>query len=701
MNLEQELKAPQALSDGMQGGAVDGTLRLALANEDPEHAEGEVRSASSIGRIFGEITDASFKPWLAQLKSLLDRHQGDVLYIGRAGDLVHTELEAAERDVRVLDPFDESPGLEEVASTYGVIVVPGLAFAAWGRNRRKEDFQALVSDHLADGGLIVTDFPDPSLWKGSGVTADGAGNGNGDLAGMVTITRDPEGNLDVLDPSGEPSGASASPADGWETVDVKAGEVGDLERLLVSAGLVETYRTPSASDGSVARMYAFKRQNRAPLCHPFSPLTVSGSPGRVLVLTEGEGCKVRDAEGKEYVDACGGLWNLHLGLGNTEVIDAITAQLKKLSFGTLFAERGNQPALDLATKLIELAPYPMQWVCLTGSGSESTEVAMRVASYYHVLAGRKDQKRIAYLDESYHGSFAASTCVSGLNPFRRLAEGAVPSFALPTPNPAKCPEGVDYETFAVQCADALEEEAKAGDVAAFIVEPILGSAGVLIPPKVYFDRIRAICDRYEIVLIADEVATGFGRTGRWFACEHFELRPDIVTVAKGINSGYAPLGAVLFSAAIGEQFNARGVPLPHGSTYNGHPMCCASAIANLNVIERDGLVERSAEMGELLMDALGELSDLECTKEVRGLGLMCSVVLQQADGTPPAPLQVYDLYKRLQAAGVLVYPAPAGFSVTPALIVSPEEIALIASRIKDVVASVRLSDGAVTPLPGE
>jgi adenosylmethionine-8-amino-7-oxononanoate aminotransferase len=696
MSLGQELKAQY---EGTQGGGAEAILRLAIQNESPVHAKLEEHPECSVSMIFPEIIDASCKPWLSQLTSILGRYPGEILYIGRAGDRLHTELTATSRVVTVIDPFEQTVAAEhDLASRYGVIVVPGLAFAAWSRNRGREDFLALVSERLTADGLIVADLPNPALWDQPVTAPDRSDIGRADPA-CIVIRVDPDGNIDVLDGKRGGPGAGESSGDRWHWVDVKVDEVCDLEPLLASNGFVETYRTPSVAGSSVARMYAFKRRNGAPLCHPFSPLTVSGTPGRVLVLAEGRGCRVRDVEGKEYIDGCGGLWNTHLGLGNSEVIEAITAQLHRLSYATLFAERGHESAATLARELIALAPYPMQWVCYTGSGSESTEVALRIAGYYQLLAGRKDRKRIAYLDESYHGCFAASSCVSGLMPFRSMTAGAVSSVALPTPNPDKCPPGTSYDAFALLCADALEEQAKAGGMAAFIVEPILGSAGVVIPPKAYFERIRAICDRYDILLIVDEVATGFGRTGHWFACEHYDLRPDILIVAKGINSGYAPMGAVLFSAAIGEQFAARGMPLPHGSTTNGNPLCCAAALATLRILERDRLVERAAEMGAFLMSTVGALSDLECVKEVRGLGLMGAVVLQQADGTPATPLQVYEITKRLQTAGILIYPTATTLTLAPALVVTREEIALIAAKMRDVLAAVRLDGGQITPRP--
>jgi len=434
------------------------------------------------------------------------------------------------------------------------------------------------------------------------------------------------------------------------------------------------------------------------LCHPFSPLTLGTDANPVLMLTDGAGCTVRDSEGHEYIDAGGGLWNTHVGLGNAEIIDAITAQLHRLSYGSLFMGRGNEPAAELASVLRSMAPDSLRWVYLTGSGSESTELALRLAVLYQLLRGQKQRKQIVYLDESYHGSFAGSISVSGLIPLRELYQQGEPvNTSIPAPNPLRCPPGQSYAEFAVACADALEEKARQGDVAAFIVEPVLGSAGIVIPPREYFERISAICKQYDILLIADEVATGFGRTGRWFACEHYGLEPDILLLAKGINSGYLPLGAVLFSEAIGERFIKSNVPLMHGSTYNGHPVTCASALANLEIMRRERLVERSASVGAYFKTSLEALQDMPCVGEVRGLGLMLAAVLVQEDGTPATIMQMFAIMKKLQALGVLAHIEKCTLLFCPALIITEAEIDTVVAAVRQVLSSVRLAAGEVLP----
>jgi adenosylmethionine-8-amino-7-oxononanoate aminotransferase len=441
-----------------------------------------------------------------------------------------------------------------------------------------------------------------------------------------------------------------------------------------------------------------------PLVHPVAPLTLGTpeSPFPLLMVSEGSACTVRDDRGNEYLDGAAGLWNTHLGLGNAEIIDAITQQLQRLSYGTLFAFRSNEPALELARELRSLMPPSLSSVYLTGSGSESTDLAIRIAVLYNVLRGQREKKALVYLDQSYHGTFAGSISVSGLFPLRQYFQQGGVAESIPTPNTLQCPPDQSYADFALSCADALEEKAKAGSVAAFIIEPILASAGVVAPPRAYFDRIQAICRQYDILLIVDEVCTGFGRTGRWFAFEHYDLAPDIVLLSKGINSGYLPLGAVVFSRAIADVFREKGFPMLHGSTANGHPACCASALANIEIIRRERLVERANGIGSYLHRALESLASLPAVKEVRGIGLMLGVVLAQTDGTPATSMQLFKVMQLVQQMGVLLYVENSVLSFSPALTVTESEVDYIVGATRCVLENVELVGGEVTitnPLP--
>jgi adenosylmethionine-8-amino-7-oxononanoate aminotransferase len=647
------------------------------------------------------VVELMFADAIPAIKTLAERHKGQaVLYIGGKHDRIAQVLVEAGHALETIDPasadghqaIDRETGPS--AARYGLILLPSFSYGLWLAQSHCP-VQALV-ERLAPGGEFVFDRRN----------CDG-GNGDQLIEGDCEVQVDgaPVNTHVRLALSQENASllvaASFVKAGAMRTEELNVDWAGPrgLEAALSEAGLIAVDRAKVGTAGRDLQLVTCKRRVASPLCHPFGDLTLSGDSEKVLMLTAGRGCKVQDKKGKTYIDACGGLWNTHIGLGNEDVIDAITEQLKRLSYSTLFANRGNEPSAELAKELISLAPYPMQWVCYTGSGSESTDLSIRLALLYGVLCGRKDRKTIAYLDESYHGTFGTSASVSGLMPLKDLYQSNISGAAIPTPNRAKCPKGKSYIEFALECADALEHLAKEKGVAAFIVEPMLGSAGVIVPPVEYFKRIRQICDQYDILLIVDEVATGFGRTGRWFACEHYGLEPDILLLAKGINSGYLPLGAVLFSAAIGEKFIKYKLPLLHGSTYNGHPVCCASALANLKVLKEENLIERSHRMGEYFKGALESVRSLACVTDVRGVGLMLAVGIAQEDGSPATGMQLQLVMKRLEEAGVLVYPSLSSITLCPALVISKEEIDTVVNTIYGVLSAIRLRAGEVVSQP--
>jgi putrescine aminotransferase len=278
--------------------------------------------------------------------------------------------------------------------------------------------------------------------------------------------------------------------------------------------------------------------------------------------------------------------------------------------------------------------------------------------------------------------------------FAPLLPGLAP---VPAPDPACCPPGMPYADYAEWCADALEEhiERAPGSVAAFIMEPVLGSAGVVIPPPEYFRRITRACRLHGVLMLVDEVATGFGRTGRWFASEHFGLRPDMMLLAKGINSGYLPLGAVLFSAKIGDALLRNHAAIGHGSSHNGNPACCAAALATIEVIRSEGLVARAEEMGHYFRRRLDELGHYPWVWEVRSLGLMLGLGLIQDDGSPASPHQVAVLSELMQRVGVLLYPGPSSLVFLPALVITRDEVDAVVDRLHAVLSAVRLTGGAV------
>lgn len=415
-----------------------------------------------------------------------------------------------------------------------------------------------------------------------------------------------------------------------------------------------------------------------PLWHPHLPMNDVEEAATVLV--EGNGVHVRDREGKEYIDAAGGLWSTNLGLGRVEVVDAVTRQLEKLSYGTLFALRSNEPAIELSRLLIDITPTALTRVYLTCSGSESVELAIKLARLYHSVRGQNQRTSVLHLDRSYHGTYYGSMGVTALHPLKeRLGPGVRGLVPVPAPPPQG--EG-DYHS----SIDALERAivATEGGVAAFIFEPVLGSAGCIVPDPGWFRDVAETCRRHDVLLLADEVATGFGRTGRWFACEHFDVRPDMLLLSKGINSGYLPLGAVVFTERLADTLLRAGVGIGHGSSANGNPACCAAGIATIEVLRRERLVERAAALGGRLEAGLKELLNLPLVRNVRGIGLMWAIELNVADGAEGA-LDVGRIMLALQSAGVLAYPFERGISLFPALTIDPHDLDEIVDRIASCV----------------
>jgi adenosylmethionine-8-amino-7-oxononanoate aminotransferase/2-polyprenyl-3-methyl-5-hydroxy-6-metoxy-1,4-benzoquinol methylase len=612
-------------------------------------------------------------------------------------------IDAARRRLAMLTPeVQERVKLAQIdltqfnlEQTFPLIILSFFTLASLAEQRQRRALLHKAAQRLAPNGSLIFDYP---IYQPPQSVVDTDLEGN-PFAGKVGLELSEDFNRQIVNSCGNVALANKIGRNYLQTLCSDLMSHRRVERLLSDVDLVviERQRHTEAADNTEYHMLRCRRQTDVsyPLWHPFLPM--NGMEKKVSMLIEGKGCRVRDKQGKEYIDACAGLWNTHCGLGESEIIQSITDQLHRLSYASLFAWRGNEPALKLARELVGMAPSPIQWAYLTGSGSESVELGIKIARLYQRLQGRKN-KEIVYLDESYHGTFFGSLSVSGITPSieRESVAPVLPGVhPIPTPNSLRCPSDMSAVDFAISCAQALEERAINGDVAAFIVEPVLAAAGVVIPPPEYFQRIEEICRRHNILLILDEVATGFGRTGRWFAAEHYDLRPDVLLLSKGITSGYQPLGAVLFSAEIGELFMKRGCPIFHGSTYNGHPVCCAAALANINLIRRKGLVERAAEYGAYFRDLLNEMRNIASVKEIRAIGLMLAIVLTQEDGTPATVFQTYHVFTALEKKGILGYMGLSSILFAPALVVSRDEIQVIVARLQTVLASVRLRNGSV------
>jgi adenosylmethionine-8-amino-7-oxononanoate aminotransferase len=370
------------------------------------------------------------------------------------------------------------------------------------------------------------------------------------------------------------------------------------------------------------------RQDVAHIVHPITPLAEHERTGP-LIIAEGEGIYVRDAEGRRYIDTLAGLWNVNVGHGRTEIANAIAEQARRIAFAPMFWGRANVPSIELATKLAEIAPRGLTRVFYTSGGSESNETAIKIARYYFHLQGFENKHKIIARRRGYHGVSYGALSATGIPDYHKWFGPLAPGFVHIDP-PYLYRETDAARRAALSRAENLEQAILAEGpetVAAFIAEPIQGVGGVIVPPDEYFPAVREICDRYNVLLIADEVITGYARTGRWFGIENWNVVPDLMSTAKGITSGYIPLGAVFVTEKLYNGIKTSEGVFMHGFTYNGHPVACAAALANLAIMERERLVEHTAQIGPYFLERLSELQRFRHVGDVRGKGLMAAIEL--------------------------------------------------------------------------
>ena len=363
-----------------------------------------------------------------------------------------------------------------------------------------------------------------------------------------------------------------------------------------------------------SRTKAWQRQDREHYLHPFTDHKALAERG-TRVITRAEGPYIWDSEGNRILDGMAGLWCVNIGYGRNELADAAAEQLRKLPYYNSFFQTAHPPAIELASLLSEVTPEPLGHVFFTGSGSESNDTIVRMVRRYWELKGQPDKQVLISRVNAYHGSTMAAASLGGMKPMH--AQGG-----LPIPGIVHIEQPYWYEhggamkpgEFGKKCATALEDkinELGVDQIAAFIAEPVQGAGGVIIPPASYWPEIQAICDRHEILLIADEVITGFGRTGEWFASSYFDIEPDLMPIAKGLSSGYLPIGGVMVADHVAATLIEEGGEFHHGFTYSGHPVACAVPLANVRLLRDEGIVERvRTETGPYFNDlwqALGRI----------------------------------------------------------------------------------------------
>jgi len=366
--------------------------------------------------------------------------------------------------------------------------------------------------------------------------------------------------------------------------------------------------------------------------HMIHPLHHNPAHASGKVWVRAKGSHLFDADGNRYIDGLSCLWNVSCGHGHQPMIDAAARQMEQLAFCSSYNGSSNLPAIELAERLAGLCYPQINNFYFTSGGGESTDSNFKLARFYWKAKGKPQKTRVISRLWGYHGVTFAAMCATGIKGYWPSFEPLIPGFShIPAPDPYHYPAPEDGSSIGIAMANELEQEIlRQGpeNVAMFIAEPVQGAGGVIVPPDDYFPRIREICDQYEVLLVADEVITGFGRTGKLFALEHWGVQPDLVQFAKSITSGYLPLGGIGISDEIAATIRDSQSPWMHAYTYSGHPTTCAVGLATLDFIEREGVVEQAASKGEYLLQRLRDaLEDHPHVGNIRGKGMMCGVEL--------------------------------------------------------------------------
>jgi putrescine aminotransferase len=448
------------------------------------------------------------------------------------------------------------------------------------------------------------------------------------------------------------------------------------------------------------------RSDRDHMIHPLHHPVDHVQPA---IYVRGRGAIVEDVNGNQYIDGLSGLWNVNVGHGRAELAEAAAAQMKELAYYSSYVGSSNIPAITLANRLIELAYDNLQAVFFTCGGAEANESALKTARFYWKARGKPGKVKVVARHQGYHGVTLQAMSATSMGNYWKMFEPRVPGFVhIQTCYPYRFEATRPGETAGMAAARELEEailREGPDTVATFIGEPIHGAGGVIYPADDYWPRVREICTRYDVLLIADEVITGFCRTGRWFALSHWNVKPDILSFAKGVTSGYQPLGGIMVSKAIKDAMDSVKPEdrWMHAYTYSGHPTCCAVALKNLEIMERERLWENAAKMGERLQTCLvSAFGDHPNAGDIRGgKGLLAAVEFVEDRATKKNFPGEQKVAPRLQAEmmqrGVVTrtlrtagpHPAPGDIVFfAPPLIVSEAEIDRLVSVARDAAKVV-------------
>jgi putrescine---pyruvate transaminase len=397
---------------------------------------------------------------------------------------------------------------------------------------------------------------------------------------------------------------------------------------------------------------------------PFASLAARAE--RRITIVRGQGAQVWDAAGRSYIDASASLWYANVGHGRSQIADAARAQLAQLAAYSNFGDFTTEPTERLASRVAALAPLDDPLVFFTSGGSDAVDSAVKIVRRYWSLRGQPGKAGIISRNHAYHGMHGFGTALAGIEANTAgYGQSVTSGFTH-----------VQHNN--VDDLQATVERLGPDRVGAIFVEPVIGAGGVMPPELGYLEAVRKLCESYDVLLVADEVVTGFGRLGSWFGCERFDVRPDLLLAAKGISSGYFPLGAVIAAERVWRPFYDSGTVFRHGYTYSGHAAACAAALANLDIIENEALLERVQKLEVILASSLAALADHELVAEVRHIGLLGAVELTHAD-----PGLASRVLARLRDRGILTRLLPAdSLQISPPFVISEEELVAITLGIR-------------------
>lgn len=411
------------------------------------------------------------------------------------------------------------------------------------------------------------------------------------------------------------------------------------------------------------------------------------------LLARAEGMHYWTDDGRKVLDGVAGLWCVNAGHGRKEITEAVSKQLAAMEYAPPF-QMGHPPGFELASRLVKLAPGDIDHVFFTNSGSEAVDTALKIAIAYHRLRGEASRQRLIGREKGYHGVGFGGTSVGGMVNNRKFF-----GTLLPGVDHLRHTHDLEHNAFSrgvpewgAHLADDLERMVALHDastIAAVIVEPVAGSAGVLLPPKGYLQRLRSICDKHGILLIFDEVITGFGRLGAPFGAQYFDVLPDMITSAKALTNGAIPMGAVFVRKHIYDAFMKgpeNSIELFHGYTYSAHPTACAAGLAVQDIYDREGLLTRAAKMAKTFEDAVHSLRELPRVIDIRNLGLVAGIELEPRPGAPAA--RAYEIFVKAFEKGILIRTTGDTIALSPPLIIEPAQIDQLVTTLAGLIKEV-------------